>query len=55
MKNIKVAAIAINQTPLDWGGNKFRIIEALQEAENVIRCEGRIKKKGAAKPLSLLV
>lgn len=33
MKNIKVAAIAINQTPLDWGGNKLRIIQALQEAE----------------------
>lgn len=34
MKLIKVAAAILNQTPLDWVGNEFRIREALAEARN---------------------
>lgn len=33
MKNIKVAAVTVNQTPLDWVGNKQRIASALQAAD----------------------
>lgn len=33
MKNIKVAAVTINQTPLDWAGNRERILQAIFEAE----------------------
>ena len=32
MDNIKVATVALNQTPLDWGGNEQRIIKALDKA-----------------------
>ena len=32
MKLIKVAAAVLNQTPLDWNGNKARIIQTLEEA-----------------------
>ncbi|MFN8388695.1 MAG: NAD(+) synthase [Bdellovibrionota bacterium] len=32
MKLVKVAAAVLNQTPLDWEGNKQRIIEALRAA-----------------------
>ncbi len=32
MKLLRVAAATLNQTPLDWLGNKSRIIEALQLA-----------------------
>jgi NAD+ synthase (glutamine-hydrolysing) len=32
MKHIKVTAVAINQTPLDWKGNKARILAALDQA-----------------------
>lgn len=32
MNNIKVGAAALNQTPLDWSGNQFRIMEAIQKA-----------------------
>lgn len=33
MRNIKIAAVAINQTPLDWKGNEERIFSALKESE----------------------
>jgi NAD+ synthase (glutamine-hydrolysing) len=33
MKRIRVAAAALNQTPLDWDGNKKNIIDAINEAE----------------------
>lgn len=33
MKNIKVAAVTINQTPLDWAGNRERITQAIAESE----------------------
>lgn len=33
MKNIKVAAVTVNQTPLDWVGNKQRIVSALHVAD----------------------
>lgn len=32
MNNIKVAAAALNQIPLDWEGNQFRIMGAIKEA-----------------------
>ena len=32
MDKIKVATVALNQTPLDWEGNEERLIQALQEA-----------------------
>lgn len=32
MKLIKVAAGVLNQTPLDWDGNKQRILSAINEA-----------------------
>ena len=32
MDKIKVATVALNQTPLDWEGNEKRLIQALQEA-----------------------
>jgi NAD+ synthase (glutamine-hydrolysing) len=32
MKLIKVGAVAVNQTPLDWDGNKRNILGALEEA-----------------------
>src|SRR5689334_16605750 len=32
MKLIKVAAAVLNQTPLDWNGNKARILAALDDA-----------------------
>lgn len=32
MRNIKVAAAAINQIPLDWTGNRARLLAALAEA-----------------------
>ncbi len=34
MKLVKVAAAALNQTPLDWGGNQARVVAALGEARN---------------------
>lgn len=34
MVNIKVAGVALNQTPFDWSGNRRRILEALKEARN---------------------
>jgi NAD+ synthase (glutamine-hydrolysing) len=33
MKNVKVGAASINQTPLDWRGNKRRIFEVVTEAK----------------------
>lgn len=33
MDKIKVATVALNQTPLDWEGNEMRLIQALKEAE----------------------
>ena len=33
MKLIKVAAGVLNQTPLDWDGNRDRILEAIREAQ----------------------
>ena len=35
MKFIKVAAAVLNQTPLDWEGNKRNILEAIAEARRV--------------------
>ncbi len=32
MKLVKVAAAVLNQTPLDWTGNRERILQALQQA-----------------------
>jgi NAD+ synthase (glutamine-hydrolysing) len=32
MKRIKVAAGVLNQTPLDWDGNRDRIVEAIRQA-----------------------
>jgi NAD+ synthase (glutamine-hydrolysing) len=32
MNLIKVAAAVLNQTPLDWGGNRRRILSAIAEA-----------------------
>ncbi len=32
MQLIRVASVALNQTPLDWDGNSARIVAALQEA-----------------------
>jgi NAD+ synthase (glutamine-hydrolysing) len=32
MRRIKLAAVALNQTPLDWNGNYNRIVSALQHA-----------------------
>ncbi len=32
MKLIRVAAVVLNQTPLDWRGNRARIVAALEEA-----------------------
>ena len=32
MKLIKVAAAVLNQTPLDWAGNKARILAAIEQA-----------------------
>lgn len=32
MKNVTVAAAALNQTPLDWDGNRDRILAAIAEA-----------------------
>lgn len=34
MKLIKVAAAVLNQTPLDWDGNRDRIVAALREARD---------------------
>ena len=34
MKLIKVAAVVINQTPLDWSGNLERILGAIEEARD---------------------
>jgi len=34
MELIKVGAAALNQTALDWIGNKNRILEAINEARN---------------------
>ncbi len=34
MKLVKVAAAAINQTPLDWDGNQTRVIAAIREARD---------------------
>mgnify|MGYP001614485170 CR=1 FL=1 len=36
MRYLKVAGAALNQTPLDWPGNRARIVEALRAA----RAEG---------------
>ncbi len=33
MKNLKIAAISVNQTPLDWEGNLARIIAGINEAK----------------------
>ncbi len=33
MKNLHLAAVALNQTPLDWGGNFARIRTAIREAK----------------------
>ena len=35
MSRIKVATVAVNQTPLDWVGNEDRLIRALKEAGKV--------------------
>ena len=35
MKLIQVAAAVLNQTPLDWNGNKRRILEAIGEARRL--------------------
>ncbi|MFM1848895.1 MAG: hypothetical protein RL417_2369, partial [Pseudomonadota bacterium] len=32
MRTIRVAAAALNQTPLDWEGNKARILRAIDRA-----------------------
>jgi len=32
MKLIKVAAAVLNQTPLDWEGNKRNMVNAIEEA-----------------------
>lgn len=32
MKNIRVAAASVNQTPLDWAGNRSRLVSAIAEA-----------------------
>jgi len=34
MKLVKVAAAVVNQTPLDWAGNKERILAALRQARD---------------------
>jgi len=34
MRRITLAAVALNQTPLDWDGNRDRIVLALQEARD---------------------
>lgn len=34
MNNIKVAAATLNQTPLDWEGNKKRILEKIKKAKD---------------------
>jgi NAD+ synthase (glutamine-hydrolysing) len=34
MKNLRVAACALNQTPLDWPGNLRRILEAINTAKD---------------------
>ncbi len=34
MKLIKVAAAVLNQTPLDWDGNKARIVAAIEQARS---------------------
>ncbi len=34
MKLIKVAGAVLNQTPMDWRGNKARILTAIKEAQN---------------------
>ena len=34
MKLIKVAAAALNQTPLDWNGNRENIVAAIQAAHD---------------------
>ena len=33
MQRIQVAAATLNQTPLDWDGNRRRIIEAIEAAK----------------------
>ena len=35
MKRIKVAAGVLNQTPLDWDGNKRNILAAINAAINI--------------------
>jgi NAD+ synthase (glutamine-hydrolysing) len=35
MQLIKLAAAALNQTPLDWAGNRDNILRAIEEARNV--------------------
>ena len=32
MKLLRVAAAALNQTPLDWQGNSQRILQAMEQA-----------------------
>ena len=32
MRLIKLAAAVLNQTPLDWHGNKARIVQAIEES-----------------------
>jgi NAD+ synthase (glutamine-hydrolysing) len=34
MNNIKVGAASLNQIPMDWSGNQFRIMAAIKEAIN---------------------
>ncbi len=34
MKLIRVGAGVLNQTPLDWDGNRSRILEAIEEARS---------------------
>lgn len=34
MKLVKVAAAVLNQTPLDWEGNRRNILEAIKEARS---------------------
>lgn len=34
MNSLKVGSVAVNQTPLDWIGNKKRILDALEDGKN---------------------
>ena len=34
MSSYKVAAVSLNQTPLDWQGNQQRIVAAIEQAKS---------------------